>query len=220
MTAERLRLSLDELAAVAVAVGQTMPPGFRPGRTAAALADVAEALAERGLLLRDDDRSVIDPQLAGLLRLFESPELTAELRVHERDPAEAAPRRWITQLAVAGGRGVRLTRGRVLATRSPGPGSGPRDHDLVEVVGFVLPDTARQLAACIPSGGSPTAAGPVRSLWLTVQTSHGTFVDAWWDDGSGWLRAETSRDAGLRLSPVDRERLVADLAVLVAGGVV
>ncbi len=229
-----LRLSLAEFTAVANSIPRlAVPEGFRPGRRTRPIssAEVAESLAKRGLLLRDGDDVVLCPQLTGLLRVFDRAAVTFRLRVRLRDPDDDTHVRWLTDVALAEGRGVRLTRATVL--EGPGPDAdGAMDGDAVAVSGFPLQQTVPQLLGCVPGLdsldvdpddrpqrqvvdvvdlGTRGREQDLGAMTLEIRSRAWECIDVWSHDGLRWRHVLPDGAGHLVLTAVRRDALAAQL---------
>jgi hypothetical protein len=226
-----LRLTLAEFAAVANAIpGLVLPEGFRPSQEAQPISapEIAESLTEAALLLRDGDEVVLCPQLTGLLRLFERAAVTLRLRARLREPDDDTHVRWLTDVALAEGRGARLTRAAVLDgadVRS----AGVMDGDSVAVGGFSLAQTVPQLLGCFPALDAEPLTGPQRevvdvldlaarsrdaehgALTLDIHSPAARFMDVWLHDRQQWRRVVPDGEGRLALIAVGRDALAAQL---------
>ncbi|HEX5510342.1 MAG TPA: hypothetical protein VFX41_01390 [Actinomycetales bacterium] len=247
-----LRLPLAEFAAVANEIPQlVLPEGFRPSNRVQPITapEIAEPLAKAGLLLRDGDDVVLCPQLTGLLRLFERAAVTFRLRVRFHHPDDDTHVRWFTDVALAEGRGVRLTRAQVMPDACAS-GEGAMDGDTVAVTGFTLAELVPQLLGCVPGLDAGAAVGTgdstgrphrevidvvdlaarqpeqdVGAMTLEIHSPAGQFIDVWSRDSWGWRRVLPDGAGRLVLISIGREAFAAELtdvlteSVLVDGSV-
>jgi hypothetical protein len=236
-----LRLTLEEFAAVANTIPRlVLPEGFRPGRRAQPIMapEIAERSAKACLLLHDGDDVVLCPQLTGLLRLFERAAVTFRLRVRFHHPDDDTHVRWLTDVALAEGRGVRLTRATVLGAGAGEPAGGAMDGDTVAIAGFSLAETVPQLVGCVPALESVEPRGrPHREVidvvdfaarpgdqelgasTLEIRSAAGQFVDVWSRGSHGWRRVVPDGAGRLALIAVSREAFAAQLTDVLSDSV-